>query len=154
MIVLGVDVETSGLDPAVDVVTELGAVLWCTDSGIPLRLGSMLVQAGEGEKPLGEEVVKLTGISDGMRQFHGHPLPVVVRQLVMLMGLAEAVVAHNAPFDRAFIETMAGKCSTVLPRLPWVDTLQDIDWPAGASRKVLGSRGFAYSRFRVNPFAQ
>ena len=58
-IVCGVDLETTGLDPQKDQVTEVGAVLWDTELNAPIKFFNKLLRIN-GSVPA--EIVKLTGI--------------------------------------------------------------------------------------------
>ena len=101
MIILGVDVETTGLEPKEDDITELGMVLWNTEEGKPVRMYNEYNQSLEKEIP--EEIVKLTGITDSMCRYHGVPRTELALKFNDFAEQADYIMAHNAPFDRAFI---------------------------------------------------
>lgn len=129
MRLVAIDLETSGLDPATCVITEIGWALWDTDRSAPLMTGGGLVAPAEGEAPLSPEIVTLTAITDEDRKEFGtipEALFADVRDLFKKHG-AERFVAHNAPFDRSFLEPVAASIGfTGLVGLPWIDTRTDL----------------------------
>ncbi len=150
MIVLGIDFETTGLDPEADAIIEMGAVLWDTDGGIPLRMVNMLLR-DETDAPLSDEIQELTGISNGMLATFGqqrHLLAVVLRSMI---PHATAFVAHNGEsFDRKFLATYLRRLEMEEFALPWIDTMLDLPLPEGSSRRlnyIAADHGF------LNPFA-
>jgi len=96
-LVLGVDTETTGLDCTVDRITEIGAVLYDWNPGIPLRIFSVLVIP---EKPIPEEVMKVNGITEAMIENYGVLEEDALRELSTLICEADYLMAHNAAFDR------------------------------------------------------
>lgn len=138
MRVLGIDFETTGLDAKVDTVIEVGAVLWCTDRNKPLR---MLSETLICDKPLPAFISKLTGIDDDMVRD-----PIAIPELTALAGINEMALnadyfcAHNAPFDRGFLEAMVARHAEVFappPARPWIDTKTDLPTPPGREAKSL-----------------
>lgn len=135
MLILGLDVETTGLDVNTCEVIEVGAVLWDTDRQTPVVILSEMVQLAEGQI-IPEEVIKITGITDDDLHQFGKPLKEVMTSLLPLMEKADYMMAHNAPFDRDFIHKSLNQCfasddksdnkiKTVLEK-KWIDTLTDI----------------------------
>ena len=119
MICAIIDVETTGLDPATDAVTEVGVVLlhW-TDDGqwwTSTTFGAF-VDPGR-DIPL--EAQRLTGIRPEMVAGAKDPWPFVRR----LIERADYVAAHNAPFDRSFLERVIGPVGR-----PWLDTQRHLPW--------------------------
>jgi DNA polymerase-3 subunit epsilon len=92
-----VDLETSGVSPSDDRITEIGIVL--VDDGQVLDEWSSLVDPGV---PIPPEIQALTGITNGM--VRGAPrfedlLPQVAERLD-----GRVFVAHNARFDYGFVK--------------------------------------------------
>jgi DNA polymerase III epsilon subunit-like protein len=96
MKILGVDVETTGLDSAEDRITEVGAVLFNWDTQTPLVVLSKFVNPG---RPIPVEITKVTGITDEMVADYGCPEEEVFGDLQGLLGRADFAMAHNAAFD-------------------------------------------------------
>ena len=107
-----VDVETTGFDPHRDHLIEVAAVL--ARGPEVLDRFSTLVDPGIAIPP---ETTALTGIDDGA--VAGSPSAEgAVTKLLAFVG-DRRMVAHNAPFDAAFIAAVAG------PRADgrWIDSL-------------------------------
>lgn len=108
-----VDVETTGYDAARDRVIEVAAARMRGPEVLE-RFGT-LVDPGT---PIPEQITMLTGIDDAM--VRGAPSPEeALLALAAFIGDRPAI-AHNAPFDRAFVEAVLGPGA--VPG-PWVDTL-------------------------------
>src|SRR5512140_1648007 len=95
------DLETTGLDPRVDEVIELGALFF--ENGQEVRRIARLYSAS---RPLPITIRRLTGIDDeliaGKPRF-GSDLPEVREALA-----GWTVVAHNAPFEKGFLPRLLG----------------------------------------------
>lgn len=125
-IACAIDVETTGLDHARDTVIEIGMRSFAYDpaTGEVLGIVDSYDALQDPGAPLPERIVELTGITDA--DVAGQS---VDRQRVreMLRG-ACVVVAHNAAFDRGFVDALAHDFEPV--RVPWACSLELIDWPA------------------------
>ncbi|RPJ05160.1 MAG: 3'-5' exonuclease, partial [Spirochaetaceae bacterium] len=96
LVFVAFDFETTGLDPAVDTITEIGAVRFNL-SGTEEEY-STLVDPGI---PIPDHITKITGISDAM----------VTGQMklrdafsdFMSFAANSVLVAHHAPFDAGFL---------------------------------------------------
>jgi DNA polymerase III subunit epsilon len=110
-----VDLETTGLSPVRDRITEIGAVR--------ARAGSVeaelrtFVHPGQ---PIPAAVTAITGITDA-DVAHAPSIEEILPMLVDFIGGA-VLVAHNAPFDVGFITAAAGRLGIRLPRLTVLDT--------------------------------
>ena len=113
------DTETTGLDPEVDQVLEVGAILFSVPQRAVLAQLSFLlpVEANAAEP--------LNGISAGATQAP-QPWQPSLQLLQQFASSAQLAVAHNAAFDRQWFGHGA------LPDLPlpWLCTMEDIYWPA------------------------
>lgn len=94
------DLETTGRDPWADEILEIGAVKYIgrTEAGTH----STFVRPSG---PVPEEIVGMTGIDDGMVRDAPPPSEAVRGFLEFCGGLP--LVAHNAPFDVAFLRRQA-----------------------------------------------
>jgi DNA polymerase-3 subunit epsilon len=151
MLILGVDFETTGLLPQEDRIIEVGAVLYDWDTETPLRLVSRLVKC---DRPLPDEIVKLTGITDGMLSAYGQPETVVLDSLLSLMGESDYVMSHNgSEFDKLFLDAFMARLrpGTTTYVRPWLDTRCDIVFPESITTQNL--RFLAAEHGFLNPFA-
>lgn len=118
-----VDVETTGLDQDIHEVIELGMIAFEFD-----RLGRVgphfRVYRGfnEPSQPIPPEITRLTGITDA--QVRGHYIDAA--DLAAFTDGASLVIAHNAAFDRPFVEAL----SPLFASMPWACTATEIDWRA------------------------
>jgi len=163
MKVLGIDFETTGLDAEKDRIIEIGAVLWDTESGIPLKMQSDFVfyvdsKEGRAKPPLPNssgvfaeiitsKIEKLTGISSDMLWDHGVPADMALSRLIGMAGRADYLVAHNASFDKEFCRIAT---KGVIDK-HWICTMKDINYPEGMGKGDLTS--IAARHGFLNPFA-
>ena len=114
------DVETTGLDPEVDRVIELGLVL--VDDGAIVEAQSWLVQPGIA---VPKESLDIHGITD--EQLRNAPRFAEVRHELLSRTAGRLLVAYNAPFDRAFLRAELRRTGEVPAAFEesteWVDPL-------------------------------
>lgn len=122
--ILVLDTETTGLDQSKDKIIELALLRVDVDNATGLPVGTVQVYDGLEDPglPIPKEVVAITGITDA--DVRGQHLD-EGRIATMLDGV-DLVVAHNAGFDRPFVE------SRIAPfrQLAWACSFADIDWKA------------------------
>jgi DNA polymerase-3 subunit epsilon len=121
---LVVDVETTGVDKSSDVIIELGLVRFTYDAitGQPVEVLAAESLLEDPGRPIPAEIVELTGITDDM--VRGQRIPDA--QVQALLDGVGIVLAHNAGFDRPFIERRLPAFKDV----HWGCTQRDIDWRA------------------------
>lgn len=131
MILLGVDLETTGLDIAEAEITEIGMVTFDTDSQQVVRIYSTLV------KPLGlipEDVQAMTGISQRVVERFGVPWEVALSTWNEMASESDYLVGHNIrEFDAKILGRLGGKVDK-----PMIDTLTDLPLEKTVSSKKLG----------------
>ena len=153
MILLGLDLETTGLDIDIDRIIEVGLVLWDTemaDGGAPVRLWSEFID--EPNRPaLGDH---LTHITDEILATWGYNPEEKFQITPMMLGFfekADYIVAHNGTkFDKPMFIEFLKRHNHELPEKPWIDTLTDIEYPEGVRSLNMLYLG-AFHGF-VNPF--
>ncbi len=118
------DTETTGLDASRDQVMELALV--CVQVDIQTGRATGPVEVYDGLRDPGMPVPKIarevTGITDDM--VAGQQLDMA--RIATLLDGADLVIAHNAGFDRPFVEE-------ILPQtraLNWACSFAGIDWSA------------------------
>lgn len=144
---LFVDVETTGLDPARDEIIELAMTrFYYGRDGQVLGVGESFQGLRQPAQPIAPEITRLTGIDDAM--VAGHSIdPLAVARFA---ANAHLVVAHNAAFDRRFLE----RFSDVFTTKPWGCSMSQIDWAAEGHEGVklvwlAAGAGFFYDRHRA-----
>jgi len=123
--VLIVDTETTGLSPEEGTCIEVGAILFNVEQrSVVAQLSFVLPCLFNSAYDINKISPLLTTIGPGPE--------VGVLVFKQLMAHADALVAHNAEFDRQWFGL------GVLPdvELPWICTMSDVPWP-----KDLGLKG-------------
>ncbi|ANA41738.1 DNA polymerase III subunit epsilon (plasmid) [Geobacter anodireducens] len=139
---LCLDTETTGFRFPDDKIIEVGLVAFEYDmvSCEITRVIDRYSAFEDPETPLTPEVIKVTGITDEMlkgKRFDDDMVNALVKR-------ADLVIAHNAAFDRPFIE----RRFPAFESLPWACSLSQIDW-AG---EFITSRPLEYLLFKCGGY--
>lgn len=120
--VLVLDTETTGLDQSKDRIIELALLRVDIDTGTGLPVGDVQVYDGLEDPgiPIPKEVQGITGIDDDM--VRGKTLDAV--RVAQLLDGVDLVIAHNAGFDRPFVEARLPQFA----HLAWACSFADISW--------------------------
>lgn len=125
--VLVLDTETTGLSHQADKIIELAMLLVQADVASGMPFGS--VECFEGFEdpgmPIPAVAKEVTGISDDMVK--GHRLD--DQQVAAMVARADLIVAHNAGFDRPFVEARF----PCFAQKAWACSFADIDWKAAGA---------------------
>jgi len=146
--VIVLDTETTGLDSKTESIIELAmlSVLVDAATGLPVGPVSVYESFEDPGKPIPPQITEITGIDDSMVQ--GQRIDdAAVHDLV---AQADLVVAHNAGFDRPFVEARF----PVFASKAWGCSFQGIDWKkegsGSAKLEFLASeRGWFYDAHRA-----
>jgi DNA polymerase-3 subunit epsilon len=153
IVLIGLDLETSGLEPKADRLIEIGAVVYDWDTKMPMQILSELIdpKMENDEFKLPEEITKITGITeDALGKYGGFERDVLVK-LDSMIQFADYFVAHNGNlFDRPFLEEAYRRNQMVLVEKPWVDTISDIKFPEEIKARNLHHLGADH--MTLNPF--
>jgi DNA polymerase-3 subunit epsilon len=144
---LFVDVETTGLDPVRDEIIELAMVPFTYGlDGQVYSVGEAFQQLRQPSRPIPPAITAITSIDDAMVAGQTIDRDAVGR----FAAPAQLVVAHNAGFDRKFLERY---CETFNTKA-WACSMSQVDWVAegfeGAKLAYLAAAaGFFYERHRA-----
>lgn len=142
---LVVDTETTGLTPVDGSrVVEYGAVLFSVPAVSVISCWSELVRLPGDDSNAAESTNRIPSAALSLSQTLEHDA--VLARLGALASRADAVVAHNAVFDRTFVEDALGgplRGETEEP-LPWICTLEDVDWLRPSSSMSLVAIALAH----------
>lgn len=116
------DVETTGLDRSKDTIIELAVkvVKLERETGLIVTIGNTYESFNDPGEEIDELITQITGITDTMVSGHIIDWDIVEQTLQM----ADLIVAHNAAFDRSFID----KYSTISREKVWACSIHDINW--------------------------
>ncbi len=112
-----IDVETTGLNPQKDRIIEIAAV--SVDNELVEEWSSLI----KTDTELGEQITKLTGITENMCSEEGIELIDALKRLADIVG-SKRIVCHNAPFDLSFLRRACEKCELSPFTSPYDDTLR------------------------------
>jgi DNA polymerase-3 subunit epsilon len=122
--ILVLDTETTGLDWRAEKIIELAMLAVDIDLQTGLPVGPVEVYEGfeDPGRPILPEITKLTGITN--QDVKGHQLDeATIKDMV---ERADLIVAHNAGFDRPFVENRL----EVFEHKAWACSFAGIDWKA------------------------
>jgi DNA polymerase-3 subunit epsilon len=120
--VIVLDTETTGLDSKTESIIELAMLSVLVDAATGMPVGPVTIYESfeDPGKPIPAQITEITGIDDSMVQ--GQRIDDAA--VHALVAQADFIVAHNAGFDRPFVEArfpvFAGKA--------WGCSFQGIDW--------------------------
>lgn len=150
MYVLGLDLETSGLEAKNDRIIEIGVVLWCTQTHRPIQVYSDLIRWDDLQ--VSDEVTRITGITTQEILTFGVDLAYALGRVAEIAKHADYIVAHNGnEFDKKFLDEAWKIHSESKLTLPWIDTMTDLNYPADISSRRLSH--LAADHGFLNPFA-
>jgi DNA polymerase III epsilon subunit-like protein len=129
MLLLVIDTETTGVERAADHLIEWAAALYSVEERAILWAHSAIVPSTDTNPP---DAALVNHITDAMLV-----VPWTEREsLLPLVGVAgetgvplTAIAAHNAEFDRAFVERAMFPFHRHGKPIPWIDTRSDITYP-------------------------
>jgi DNA polymerase III subunit epsilon len=151
MLILGLDFETTGFDFEKDRIIEVGAVLWETETSMPVRLLSTLVKHADAP-PISTEIARLTGIHQALLDQHGMPPSKAFGDLVAMAESATAMAAHNGSrLDEPMFVAELRRHDIPSPPLPWIDTCLDVPFPRHVTTRKLTYLGAEHGF--LNPFS-
>ncbi|MCB0278406.1 MAG: DNA polymerase III subunit epsilon [Calditrichaeota bacterium] len=143
---LVVDVETTGFDRQQDEIIEIAARLFCFNriDGSIVWIGNAFEALNQPEKPIDAIIEKVTGLRNEDLEGHKINWP----DFDHLAKQADIIIAHNAAFDRQFIERYTDSTKDKI----WGCSFEQIDWSDFPSAKLVIlslCHGFFYDSHRA-----
>jgi DNA polymerase-3 subunit epsilon len=117
-----VDVETTGLDDARDEIVELSIALFAFERSTGKIVGVIEQYAGQRDPGIPIPVAALRVHRISNEDVKGKELD--RRKIESIMERAEFIAAHNAGFDRRFVEKMFPPAESK----PWYCSMNGINW--------------------------
>lgn len=105
------DTETSGAYPLGNEIVEVGLVRW--QGGREVAAMDQLIRP---DRPMGEEVIKIHGITNDMVA-NSPPMAEVISAIREFIG-ESILIAHHAPFDLGFLVWDLERFGLTLPQAP------------------------------------
>jgi len=130
MNVLGIDFETTGVDPKKDKIWEIGLSVLNTKTKSILASFSSLINYKEGIT-IPDEIQKLCRIlPEDVARFGAIPItvPGAIDEICKSYNV-QAFVAHNCNFEISFLDEARKGFVFESGALPWFDTMTDIQYP-------------------------
>lgn len=123
---LVVDVETTGRDAGRDAIIQLAAMRfrYVRETGEVTTVDEPVTGFEDPGRPIPEVIQELTGITDAM--VAGKRLD--EERFTALAEEADLVIAHNAAFDRPFLEARLA----AFQDRPWACTWAEVPWGPGS----------------------
>jgi DNA polymerase-3 subunit epsilon len=129
MILLALDLETTGLSITDDRPIEIGMVLHSTGQNRTLEATSFLIKS---EVPVSDEVTKITGITQAAVNKFGYDPESGLQTVQEWFENADAIIGHNViRFDKRMLDAWVKRHSASYPDKLWIDTMTDIPGVAG-----------------------
>jgi DNA polymerase III subunit epsilon len=154
MLLLGIDIETSGTDPKVDRIIEIGCVLYDWDTKMPMQMLSELIDPAmeTPEWQLPQEITEITGITLSALDKYGRYEKDVLAQVNDMAQFADYAVAHfGNDFDRPFLVEAYQRTSMPMFGQGFLDTSIDVKYPDRIKTRNL--RHLAAEHGFLNPFS-
>lgn len=146
--VIVLDTETTGLDARSERIIELAMLSVQVDTATGQPVGPVTVYESfeDPGKPIPPSITEITGIDDSM--VRGHRIDDA--RVAELVQSADLIVAHNAGFDRPFVEARL----PVFASCAWNCSFAGIDWKGQGSGSaklefLAHERGWFYDAHRA-----
>jgi len=144
MIVVGLDLETTGLNKVADRPIEACVTLWTTNFHRSLDSRSLLIQSDGVKIPA--EVTEKTGITQSMVDKFGYTPSEAYEEVVNWVERSEAIVAFNGRrFDLPICKNWASRLGFKFPERPIIDPFADLPMQGQELITMCAKKGMFYS---------
>lgn len=141
-----VDVETTGIDAETDKIIEIGLLEFGVEAGREPFITNMYGGLQDPGQALDAQIIAITGLDDQILKGQSIDWDIVAS----FFERSSLYVAHNAAFDRGFIEKLP--FSPILEKGHWACSMKHVDWQThGYKTRALNY--LAADHGFVNPFA-
>lgn len=124
MLLLGFDMETTGLDIQNDRPIEIGVLLYSTSQKKVIESAGFLVKSSVPVSPF---ITGLTGITQAAVDAFGYESRDALETIIDMANQAHAFVGQNViRFDKRMLESWGARESLAIPEKLWIDTRTDI----------------------------
>jgi DNA polymerase-3 subunit epsilon len=143
MIVLGFDLESTGLDKVNDRPIEAAMALWTTKFNRSLDTRAILIQS-DGVK-VTDEITEITGINQSMVDKFGYTPEEAYDEMMYFVERAEALVAFNGKrFDVPMCQQWAKRLGKQFPDKLVIDPFTDLPMRGQEQITMCAKMGFCY----------
>lgn len=118
------DTETTGLDPKNGKVIEIAAILYNIPSRSILAQTSTLLRAEENAA-YAVNRIEVDSLKAIPASIENAGLAIITDMITY----CDAIVAHNAEFDKKWLETVSGDLQVITRNKKWICTKNDVIWP-------------------------
>jgi len=146
------DIETTGFDPLNDKIIDLGYIVFQFDkeSRNITEIKKRFSQLEDPKRSLSEEIQRLTGYDDDALKGK----EINWEEVAADFGEASVIIAHNALFDRAFLDSSLPISADKI----WACSYSQIEWkqkghPSNALECLAMNHGFFYDAHTALPDA-
>jgi DNA polymerase III subunit epsilon len=144
MILVGLDLESTGLHKVKDRPIEASATLWTTNFSRSLGSQTLLVQS-DGVK-VSPEVTEITGITQAMVDNFGVEPSFAFDAMMAFINRAEAIVAFNGRrFDIPMFREWARRLGKQFPEKLVIDPFEDLPMQGQELITMCAKRGIHYN---------
>jgi DNA polymerase III subunit epsilon len=144
VIVVGLDIESTGLDKVKDRPIEVGLALWSTKFNRTLDARGFLVQA-DGV-PVTPEITEITGVRQDMVDKFGYTPEEGYDESMYFIDRAEAIVAFNGTrFDIPMYREWAKRLGRQFPEKLVIDPYTDLPMRGQELITMCAKMGFLYN---------
>lgn len=143
MIVVGLDLEATGLDKVKDRPIEVGVTLWTTKFNRGLDSRALLIKS-DGV-PVTSEITEITGINQMEVDTFGYEPAEAFDEILYFVDRADAIVAFNGRrFDVPMCQSWAKRVGKVFPDKLLIDPFTDLPMRGQELITMCAKRGIYY----------
>ena len=112
--IIGIDLETTGINPEHNRIIEIGA--------IRVETGEIFHTLVNPKMPLREKTIEITGITEKLLQ-DAISEEEAIKQFVQFLGEDRILLGHSIAFDHSFLVLAMQRCGYEVPEFFGIDTL-------------------------------